>query len=77
MTLPGARVVTFAFEELGAERLNACWYVDNPASGRVLEKLGFTCAGEEQRSCLARGSCVSAYAVTLDRNAYRARKSRA
>ena len=31
----------FGFRTLGADMLTACAYVDNPASGRVLLKLGF------------------------------------
>ena len=31
----------FGFRTLRAETLTACAYVDNPASGRVLKKLGF------------------------------------
>jgi RimJ/RimL family protein N-acetyltransferase len=74
-TEAGARAVDFAFEELGAERVNAGWFHDNPASGRVLEKLGFRRTGEEKRSCLARGCIVAAYAVTLDRATYMTRKN--
>jgi hypothetical protein len=32
--------------------VNAGWYCDNPASGRVLEKLGCKRNGEEKRACL-------------------------
>ena len=32
-------------EALGLERLEASWFKDNPASGRVLEKLGFVATG--------------------------------
>jgi len=35
-----ARVVRFAFEELNLNRVFACYMVRNPASGRVLEKVG-------------------------------------
>jgi len=73
-TEAGARAVAYAFEERGADRLNACWYTDNPASGRVLEKLGFKRSGNASRACMARGTCVEAYSVTLDRAAYETRK---
>ena len=39
-------VAHFAFERLGAQRLVAGHYIDNPASGRVLKKLGFKPTGE-------------------------------
>ena len=43
----GARcVVQYAFTTLGLNRLVAHTLVRNPASGRVLEKLGFECLGE-------------------------------
>jgi RimJ/RimL family protein N-acetyltransferase len=73
-TEAGARVVAYAFEERGAERLNACCYTDNPASGRVLEKLGFQRVGNTTRSSMARGTCVDAHRVVLDRAAYETRK---
>ncbi len=36
----------FAFDTLGAETVAAGYFPDNPASGRVLEKLGFLPTGE-------------------------------
>jgi len=74
-TEAGGRVVTFAFEELNAEKLSAGWFSDNPASGRVLEKLGFVAQGEEARSSLSRGAEVRCFLVALDRAAYMTRKS--
>ena len=47
--------VDMARHALGRERLVSGHFVDNPASGRVLEKLGFRRTGSEQRHCLARG----------------------
>jgi len=75
-TEAAGRVVSFAFEELKAEKLVAGWYFDNPASGRVLEKLGFMAQGDEKRSSLARGTDVPCFLVALDRAAYMTRKSR-
>lgn len=41
---------------LGLERLEASYFADNPASGRVLEKLGFTATGmRAPRYSCARG----------------------
>jgi RimJ/RimL family protein N-acetyltransferase len=43
-------------EALGLERLEASYFIDNPASGRVLEKLGFTATGlRAPRYSCARG----------------------
>jgi RimJ/RimL family protein N-acetyltransferase len=74
-TEAGARIVAFAFEVLNAEKLCAGWFYDNPASGCVLEKLGFGACGEEARSCLSRGLDVQCHMVVLDRAAYMTRKS--
>jgi [ribosomal protein S5]-alanine N-acetyltransferase len=73
-TEAGSRVVTFAFEELAAETLKAGWFHDNPASGRVLAKLGFRQCGEGERSCTARGCVVNCHLVELDRATYMTRK---
>ena len=68
------RAVAWAFDELKAETLNAGWFHDNPASGRVLTKLGFRAAGEEERSCFSRGGPVACHLVALDRATYITRK---
>ncbi|TGE02262.1 GNAT family N-acetyltransferase [Methylobacterium nonmethylotrophicum] len=41
VTEAAARVISFAFDEIGLNRLCAFHMVRNPGSGRVLEKLGF------------------------------------
>jgi ribosomal-protein-alanine N-acetyltransferase len=74
-TEAAGRVIAFAFDELGAEHLAAGWYHDNPASGRVLEKLGFSQAGTEERPCLSRGRPILTYVVKLDRAAHKTRKN--
>jgi RimJ/RimL family protein N-acetyltransferase len=68
-----ARLIAYAFEQ-GADRLTARWFHDNPASGRVLEKLGFAASGEDSGLCLARRERVNAHVVALDRAAYGTRK---
>jgi RimJ/RimL family protein N-acetyltransferase len=52
-------VVHFAFGRLGAEKLCAGHFHDNPASGRVLEKCGFRYIGESMMPCEARGEAVA------------------
>jgi len=69
------RLVTFAFKELKAERVWAGWFHDNPASGRVLEKLGCRPDGQDQRACLARGHDVLCNLVTLTREDFWRRKT--
>jgi ribosomal-protein-alanine N-acetyltransferase len=61
------RVAGFAFRELDAPVLRASYFHDNPASGRVLEKLGAVPAGTEHIDCLARGHAVYCHKVVLDR----------
>lgn len=55
-TEAGKAVVAMARHALGHKRLHAWHFVDNPASGRVLAKLGFRPTGRiEPRFSLARG----------------------
>jgi len=52
---------------LGHERLVSSHFVDNPASGRVLRKLGFAPTGRiERRACRARGRRVPCATYTLE-----------
>lgn len=51
-------VVDIARHALGRKRLVSGHFLDNPASGRVLRKLGFAQTGVEKRACLARGEQV-------------------
>jgi RimJ/RimL family protein N-acetyltransferase len=64
------RLVGFGFQTLKIETLVAGWFHDNPASGRVLEKLGCVITGAEQRDCAARGHAVYCHVVTLTREAF-------
>lgn len=61
------RVIRFAFDELDAKLLTAGWFFDNPASGRILEKLGFKPSGSEEMECLSRGEPVFCHKVELNR----------
>lgn len=57
-TEAGRAVLDMARHALGRRRLVSGHFLDNPASGRVLEKLGFARTGVEKRDCLARGEQV-------------------
>jgi RimJ/RimL family protein N-acetyltransferase len=48
-------ITNIGFESYGYLKLTAGYHADNPASGRVLTKLGFTVAGTSSRPCLAEG----------------------
>ena len=73
-TEAGRRVVRYAFEDLKVDALKASWFHDNPASGRVLAKLGFQPTGEGEIASLSRGVAVNCHLVELDRATYMTRK---
>jgi RimJ/RimL family protein N-acetyltransferase len=68
------RVIEFAFEDLQASDIWAGWFHDNPRSGHVLAKLGFSAKGFEKRACMARGIEVGCNIVTLSRETFVARR---
>lgn len=66
-TEAGLQVVQIARHALGLKRLHAFHFIDNPASGRVLAKLGFRPTGRvEPRHSLARGGMASSAMLELD-----------
>ena len=67
MTEAAEAVVAFGFERLGLSALTSGYFEDNPASGRVLRKLGFDETGRAMRSCLAAGETVPSIEMTLPR----------
>lgn len=57
-TEAGRALIAYCFEDGGFKRLTCCHFDDNPASRRVIEKLGFRligpCSGwSEARGCMA------------------------
>ena len=68
------KLASFAFHDLKAEGVWAGWFHDNPASGRVLEKLGARPDGEVPRASLARGQDVPCHMVTLTREDFGRKK---
>lgn len=58
-TEAGTALLRAARESLKIARINSGHFVDNPASGRVLRKLGFRPTGKiVKRPCVARGRAV-------------------
>jgi len=49
-------IIKLGFDCYGYSKLTAGYHEDNPASGRVLAKLGFVVAGTSIRPCLAAGT---------------------
>jgi RimJ/RimL family protein N-acetyltransferase len=64
------KVVSFAFHDLKATSVWAGWYHDNPASGRVLQKLGCRPDGAQPRHSLARGHDVPCNMMALTREEF-------
>jgi len=64
-----ARAVThFAFEHRNAKTASAGFFADNPASGRILERIGFRRTGEcVLMPSIGRGGDVETIRLTLDR----------
>ena len=66
-TEAGRAMIDLARKSLRLCRIVAGHFVDNPASGRVLEKLGFTATGERDlRRSAARGEDVAFQGFALD-----------
>jgi RimJ/RimL family protein N-acetyltransferase len=65
VTEAGRAVVRLGIEDIGYPRLTSGYHADNPASGRVLAKLGFEPIGASQRMCLAEGKDKPAINVEL------------
>ncbi len=59
-------MVDIARHALGLRRLVSAYFLDNPASGRVLAKLGFRETGREMRPCAARGCEVAGAVLVLE-----------
>jgi RimJ/RimL family protein N-acetyltransferase len=48
-------IIKVGIESFDFLKLTSGYHTDNPASGRVLAKLGFTIVGASRRPCLAEG----------------------
>ena len=66
MTEAAKRLLCYGFEELGLHRIKGIHHIDNPASGRVMEKIGMTLEGtirEGNRDNCGRWCTVRQYAA--------------
>jgi RimJ/RimL family protein N-acetyltransferase len=68
-------VVDEAFGAFRLQSLTAGYFFDNPASGHVLEKLGFLPDGEELRDCASRGQRIWCHSVVLTRAQFAIRQA--
>lgn len=64
-TEAAAALLAWGERQFGVTQFTAGHFKDNPASGRVLEKLGFQRAGEQPLYSLARGGEDAAWRYTL------------
>lgn len=67
-------MLAFGFDSLELSFIAAAYYVENPASGRVLYRAGFVGAIEETRWCEARQADVEAVRLELTREMFEARR---
>ncbi len=65
-TEAGQAVIAMARETLRIDRLVSGHFVNNPASGRVLSKLGFSPTGQELRTSNARQQDLPCITMALD-----------
>ncbi len=63
----GRALLSHGWQQYGWEAVSACVFDDNPASGRVLQKLGFVETGSCAGFCTARGSDLPLKTYRLDR----------
>lgn len=61
-------LIAHAFDSDGFDYLLAGYFSDNPASARVIEKLGFMARGGGLRDCVARGTSAHCTTARLDRD---------
>ena len=62
-------VVTYAFTVGNLEALTSANFIDNPASARILAKLGFSANGRMRAQSLARGHDIDCTTWRLEREA--------
>ena len=72
-TEAGHAVLGMARYALGLKRLTAGYFVGNPASGRVLRKLGFRETGLKKQYSLARGRDVDCVTMAIEFDAEESR----
>ena len=76
-TEAGRAIVDAAFALSAVVEIDASVRVENPASARVLEKIGFVRVGRGLRGAPARGAMVECDAYVLPRNDWTARREAA
>ena len=75
MTEAARAVVEHAFTVSGLEQLSSCYFVENPASGKVLAKAGFTPTGKCTSPSRSRGEDVDVVTMGLMREDWANKKA--
>jgi len=70
-----ARALEIAFGEMGMEKVDACAFVGNEASRRVLEKNGFLREGLARKAVLKRGRWLDEWLYGITREEWVARRA--
>lgn len=65
----------YAFETLDIDAMTAGYFADNPASGRVLDKLGFHYVRRRDYPSVARGEEADGHLLELTRDAWMAKQN--
>ena len=70
-----ARALEIAFKDMGMEKVDACAFVGNDASRRVLEKNGFQREGLSRKAVLKRGVWLDEWLFGITREEWEARRA--
>jgi [ribosomal protein S5]-alanine N-acetyltransferase len=70
VTEAARRVLQFGFEDLNLNRIHAAYFKRNPASGRIMEKLGMTYEGTMRQHYLRFGEFVDVGYYSILRSEY-------
>jgi [ribosomal protein S5]-alanine N-acetyltransferase len=75
MTEAAKAMVQLAFESAGLSTLSSCYFVENPASGNVLEKAGFEAAGACTHFSRSRNADIPVINMRLSRSTWIKKKA--
>jgi [ribosomal protein S5]-alanine N-acetyltransferase len=70
MTEAAREIVRFGFEVMSLNRIEACHDVDNPASGRVMEKVGMSREGTRREAVFVKGDFRDLHIYSILRREY-------
>ena len=75
MTEAARAMVNHAFDVTGLEQLSSCYFLENPASGKVLARAGFSETGSCKSASRSRGEEVPVMTVRLMRSEWANKKA--